>query len=93
MIDPSALISMLNFRKCPFYRDSESLSRGKGLGNCDLGGEAICEGDTQFCERSDDLRKQLTEKEKDDNKGEGSQKEKAVGLNELLGAGVRHLLS
>ena len=55
---------MLIFQKCPYYRDSENLSMGKGLGHCDLGGEAICEGDTQFCDRSDDLNKQLSDKKK-----------------------------
>jgi len=39
---------MLIFQKCPYYRDSENLSMGKGLGHCDLGGEAICEGILNF---------------------------------------------
>jgi len=76
---------MLIFKKCPFYRDSESLGRGRGLGYCDLGGEAICEGDIQFCDRSDDLRKQLSEKEKkEDNKREGNQKEKPFNYKVLV---------
>ena len=76
---------MLIFNKCPFYRDSESLSRGRGLGNCDLGGEAICEGDIQFCDRSDDLRKQLSEKKKkEDNKREGNRKEKPLNYKVLV---------
>ena len=67
------------------YRDSESLSRGRGLGNCDLGGEAICEGDIQFCDRSDDLRKQLSEgKKKEDNKTAGNQKEKPFNYKVLV---------
>ena len=52
------------FQKCPYYRDSENLGMGKGLGYCDLGAEAICEGDIQFCDRPDDLKKQLSEKKK-----------------------------
>ena len=51
-------------KKCLFYRDLKSLSWGKGLGDCDLGGLAICEGDIQLCDRSDDLKKQLSEKKK-----------------------------
>lgn len=76
---------MLIFKKCPFYRNSESLGRGRGLGHCDLGGEAICEGDIQFCDRSDDLRKQLSEKKKkEDNKREGNQKEKPFNYKVLV---------
>jgi len=76
---------MLIFKKCPFYRDSESLSRGRCLGNCDLGGEAICDGDIQFCDRSDDLKKQLSEeKKKEDNRREGKQKEKPFNYKVLV---------
>jgi len=76
---------MLILKKCPFYRDSESLARGRGFGYCDLGSDAICEGDTQFCDRSDDLRKQLSEKKKEeDNKREGNQKEKPFNCKVLV---------
>jgi len=56
-------------KKCSFYRNSDNTGAGVGLGYCDLdAGQAICEGDTQFCERPDLLRNQLLK-----------QKEKAVG--------------
>ncbi len=55
------------FKKCPFYRESESLTVGKGLGYCDLCGEqAICEGDIQACDKPDTLSKQLLEQYKQD---------------------------
>ena len=47
------------FKKCPFYRDSETLAVGRGLGHCDLCGQAICEGDIQFCENPEELSKEL----------------------------------
>jgi len=76
---------MLVFKKCPYYRDSESLARGRGFGHCDFGSDAICEGDTQFCDRPDDLRKQLLEKKKEeDNKREGNQKEKPFNYKVLV---------
>ncbi len=67
------------FKKCTFYRDSESLAMGTGLGHCDLFGQAICEGDIQFCQNPEGLRKELLEqKEKDfkKDKEERNQKEK-----------------
>jgi len=62
--------------KCPFYRNSGNLVMGRGLGHCDLAGEAICEGDIPFCENPDDLKKQLSnqkEKEVLENKEEKDQ--------------------
>ncbi len=56
--------------RCPLYRDAASLNVGRGLGYCDLeGGHAICEGDVQYCNKPDDLRKRLLEqKEKETRK-------------------------
>jgi len=43
--------SMSVFKKCPFYRGSESISMGKGLGRCDVdASQTICDGDVKFCE-------------------------------------------
>jgi CheY-like chemotaxis protein len=67
---------MLIFQKCPYYRDSENLGMGKGLGHCDLGGETICEGDIQFCDRIDDLKKQLSQKKEKEDLISGEPKEK-----------------
>ncbi len=67
---------MLIFEKCPYYRDSENLGMGKGIGHCDLGGDAICEGDVQFCDRLDDLKKQLSGKKKREDLQAGEPKEK-----------------
>ena len=59
-------------KKCPFYRDSKSFATGRGLGHCDLFGQAICEGDIKFCEKPDLLRKRLSEQRR--NEGEQSQR-------------------
>jgi CheY-like chemotaxis protein len=72
------VISVLIFKICPYYRKPENHAMGRGVGYCDLGGgQGICEGDIQFCDRSDDLRKQLLEekkKEQDDKKATGQKK-------------------
>ncbi len=65
-------------KKCAFYRNSKSLSIGRGLGHCDLFGESICEGGVRFCEKPDLLRKRLSDLERNEvcrNKGEQGQKE------------------
>ncbi len=71
---------MAIFKKCPFYRDSGNLAMGRGLGHCDLCGEqAICEGDIQFCDKPDILRKHLSDQKKEEvrkNKEEESDKKK-----------------
>jgi len=53
---------MSNFRKCPFHRNSENLAIGTGLGQCSLLGPVICEGDIQFCENLEEMKKQLERK-------------------------------
>jgi CheY-like chemotaxis protein len=78
---------MLIFEKCPYYRISETLGMGKGLGYCDLGAEAICEGDIQFCEKPDNLRKQLSERKRIgvlENRGEEGQKKKPFQYKVLV---------
>jgi CheY-like chemotaxis protein len=67
------------FKKCPFYRDSKNLAMGIGLGHCDLCGQSTCEGDIQFCEKPEALKKQLLEQKKSEagkNKTEEDQKKK-----------------
>jgi len=54
------------FKRCPFYRDSETLAAGRGLGHCDLFGQSICEGDIQFCENREELRKELLKQEENE---------------------------
>jgi len=75
------------FKKCTFYRDAERLAIGTGLGYCDLLGQAICEGDIQFCQNSEELRKELLrqkEKELGKNREEGDQKEKPTNYRILV---------
>jgi len=75
------------FKKCTFYRDSESVNVGIGLGHCDLFGQAICGGDIQFCQNPEALRKELLEqkqKELQTNKEEGNQKEKLSNYKVLV---------
>lgn len=78
---------MSDLGRCPFYRDSVSLSMGRGLGHCDLeGGEAICEGDFQCCDKPDALRKQLLEQKKEirNNEGEEDQQKKPLKYKVLV---------
>ncbi len=47
-------------KKCPFFRQPEGLSFGKGIGYCDIdSGSATCEGDVKFCEKPDALKQYL----------------------------------
>ncbi len=52
-------ISMSIFKRCPFYRDSETFAMGRSPGHCDVCGQAICNGDPQFCENPEKLMKEL----------------------------------
>ena len=60
-------------RKCSFYRDSEMLSMGPGIGYCDLDSNGTtCKGDVYFCKKYDALRKHLLEqKSNEGNSGWG----------------------
>lgn len=44
--------------RCLFYRNSEGLGLGRGIGHCDLNGDqTVCDGDLTFCEKPSDLKK------------------------------------
>lgn len=76
------------FERCSFYRDSETLAMGKGLGHCDLcGDQAICEGDIHFCDTPDVLREQLSEQKVNEvwkSKGEEDQRKKPSNYKVLV---------
>lgn len=47
--------------RCLFYRASEGIGLGRGIGHCDLdGGQTVCDGDLKFCEKPSDLKKYQT---------------------------------
>jgi len=72
---------------CSFYRDSGTLAMGKGLGYCDLdGNQTVCNGDTQFCEKPDVLRKQFEQKRNEipGSGGEEGQKKKSPKYKVLV---------
>jgi len=74
-------------RHCSFYRGRETLNLGRGIGYCDLdGNQTLCDGDIQFCEKPDALRKQLEQKRNEilENRGEGGQKKKASQYKVLV---------
>jgi hypothetical protein len=49
-------------RSCPFFRDSGTLNMGRGIEYCDFDcSQTTCDGDVQFCEKPDVLKKYLTE--------------------------------
>jgi CheY-like chemotaxis protein len=74
--------------RCIFYRDSNGVVTDKGLGYCDFdGSQSICDGDTQFCEKPDAVRKSLLDPK---GKGEGSGiKEESANLNRLQSLNVK----
>jgi len=44
-------------KRCPLFREPESLSIGKGIGYCDIdSSRTTCKGNVKFCERPDALR-------------------------------------
>ena len=50
-------------RKCPLFRRPETLSIGKGIGYCDIDSSSTtCEGDVNYCERPDALKRYLRNK-------------------------------
>jgi len=80
-----AEMMMSILKKCPFYRNSESLTTGRGLGHCDLLGQGICEGDIRSCEKPDLLRKQLSEQQRHEvSKNEGEQRQKDPSKYKVL---------
>ena len=51
-------------RLCKFYRGSDSMNMGRGIGYCDLdGNQVVCDGDIHFCEKPDVLKKYLIDHE------------------------------
>ncbi len=56
-------VEMRNQKICPLFRRPEGLGMGKGIGYCDIdSGSTTCEGDVEFCERPDALKKYLRAK-------------------------------
>ena len=52
------VIQMSFGKECSFYRKSDTLQFGCGIGYCDLDCDrTTCDGDTHFCEKPDALRK------------------------------------
>jgi hypothetical protein len=52
-------------RKCSFYRDSATLNMGRGIEYCYFDCDrTTCDGDIQFFEKPDVLRKYLLEQKK-----------------------------
>lgn len=49
-------------KRCLFHRASEGVGLGRGIGHCDLdGGQTVCHGDFNFCEKPSDLKKYESE--------------------------------
>jgi len=56
---------LLMFKECPYYRASEALIMGQGVGYCDLDCDrATCNGDVHLCEKPDVLKKYLMDQKK-----------------------------
>jgi len=53
----------MGVRRCPLFRNPESLSMGKGIGYCDMDGNSTtCDGDVRYCEKPDALARYLRQK-------------------------------
>lgn len=53
---------MTDVRRCKFYRDTDTIHIGVGIGYCDLDcDQTTCEGDIDFCEKPDSLKIYLFE--------------------------------
>jgi CheY-like chemotaxis protein len=74
--------------RCIFYRPSEGIGIGKGLGYCDFDGcQSVCDGDIQFCEKPDAMRKySLDQKGKEER---GGIKEELLNLNKLESLNIK----
>lgn len=69
-------------RPCLFYRDSESLNLGRGIGYCDLDCDrTTCDGDIHFCEKPEILKKYLMEQKRREG-GMGWEKRRNVPFSE-----------
>ena len=69
-------------RPCSFYRDSESLNLGRGIGYCDLDCDrTTCDGDIHFCEKPEILKKYLMEQKRREG-GMGWEKRRNVPFSE-----------
>jgi hypothetical protein len=72
---------MLSSKFCKFYRDSETISVGKGLAYCDFDcTQTTCEGDMDFCEKPDALKKYLLEQRKREGGPVWEEKRSALSL-------------
>ena len=73
--------------RCSLYRDSGTLPMEKALRYCNLdGNRTVCDGDIQFCEKPDALRKHLEQKRNEilENRGEEDQKKKSSKYKVLV---------
>ncbi len=72
---------------CPFYRDSGTLIVEKELRYCNLdGNQTVCDGNIQFCQKPDALRKRLEQKKNEllENRAEESQKKEPLKYKILV---------
>jgi len=64
-LNREVVMMLMMFKECPFYRASETLIMGKGIGYCDLDCDrATCNGDAQLCEKPDVLKKYLADQKR-----------------------------
>jgi hypothetical protein len=59
------VMMLMMFKECPFFRASEALIMGQGVGYCDLDcGRTTCNGDVHICEKPDALKKHVMEEKR-----------------------------
>jgi len=59
-LNKEVVMMLMMFKECPFYRASEALIIGQGIGYCDLDCDrTTCNGDVHLCEKPDVLKKHV----------------------------------
>jgi hypothetical protein len=72
------VMMLMMFKECPFYRGSETLTMGKGIGYCDLDCDrTTCNGDVHLCEKPDALKKHVMDEKR--------REKESIHLSEMQG--------
>jgi len=65
ILNKEVVMMLMMFKECPFYRASETLIMGKGIGYCDLDCDrTTCNGDVHLCEKPDVLKKHVMDQKR-----------------------------
>ena len=64
-LNKEVVMMLMMFKECPYYRASEALIMGQGVGYCDLDCDrTTCNGDVNICEKPDALKKHVMDQKR-----------------------------